>query len=103
MPTPAHSISAEPSDRPRGWDPSRGQGAAHHRFRNELGAHAGFSGRELHGLLAARFIDIRSLTGDYLRFKYGDRLPERFLHADTSRGLRDVAAPSVYAVARKPA
>ena len=73
------------------------------RFRNELGAHAGFSGRELHGLLAARFIDIRSLTGDYLRFKYGDRLPERFLHADTSRGLRDVAAPSVYAVARKPA
>jgi SAM-dependent methyltransferase len=73
------------------------------RFRNELGAHAGFSERELQGLLATRFVDIRFLTGDYLRFKYGERLPERFLRAVTSRVLRNVAAPSVYAIARKPA
>jgi SAM-dependent methyltransferase len=72
------------------------------RFRNEFGAHAGFSEKELHGLLAAGFTDIRFLTGDYLRFKYGDRLPELVVRAACSRGLRGVAAPSVYAIARRP-
>jgi SAM-dependent methyltransferase len=85
------------------WNLNEYKARLTNRFRNELGAHAGFSERELHGLLTARFIDIRFLTGDYLRFKYGERLPEPFLRAVTSRGLRDVAAPSVYAVARKQA
>ena len=73
------------------------------RFRNEFGAHAGFSEKELRGLLAAHFTDIRVLTSDYLRFKYGARLPELVLDLVCSPGLRDVAAPSVYAVARRPA
>jgi SAM-dependent methyltransferase len=73
------------------------------RFRNELGAHAGFSEKELRRMLAAEFTDIRFLTGDYLRFKYGDRLPGLLLGAACARGLRDVAAPSVYAIARRQA
>jgi SAM-dependent methyltransferase len=73
------------------------------RFRNELGAHAGFSQEELHDLLAAEFTDIRFLTGDYLRFKYRDRLPELVVRAACSRALRGVAAPSVYAIARRRA
>jgi len=52
--------------------------------------------------LAAEFTDIRFLTSDYLRFKYGGRLPELFLGAVCSRGLREFAAPSVYAIARRP-
>jgi SAM-dependent methyltransferase len=72
------------------------------RFHNEMGAHAGFSEKELTGLLRAHFTDIRFLTSDYLRFKYGRRLPRPLLQAACSRPLREVAAPSVYAVARHP-
>lgn len=72
------------------------------RFRNELGAHAGFSEKELSSLLGAWFADIRFLTSDYLLFKYSGRLPRLVLRAVCSRGLRGVAAPSVYVVARKP-
>ncbi len=72
------------------------------RFRNECGAHAGFSEKELHTMLAAHFTEVRFLTGDYLRFKYGQRLPEPILRAVLSRGPREVIAPSVYAIARKP-
>jgi SAM-dependent methyltransferase len=72
------------------------------RFRNELGAHAGFSEKELSSLLGARFTDIRVLTSDYLQFKYGGKLPQPLLRAVCSRALRGVAAPSVYFVARKP-
>jgi SAM-dependent methyltransferase len=84
------------------WNLSDYRARLTNRFRNELGAHAGFSEKELFGLLTARFTDIRFLTGDYLRFKYGERLPELFLRAVCSRGLREVAAPSVYAIARNP-
>ena len=73
------------------------------RFHNECGAHAGFSEKELRNLLAVQFTDIWFLTGDYLRFKYGERLREPLLRAVTSRGLREIAAPSVYAIARKRA
>jgi hypothetical protein len=51
--------------------------------------------------MGARFTDIRVVTSDYLRFKYGGRLPRLLLRAVCSRGLRGVAAPSVYVVARK--
>jgi len=71
------------------------------RFRNEKGAHAGFSARELRRLLgAARFTDITFLTGEYLTFKYGAKLPKPVLRAVCSDPLREVAAPSVYVTAR---
>ena len=73
------------------------------RFRNELGAHAGFSARELRGLLSAQFIDIRFLTDDYLRFKYGAKFPGAVLRAVCANPLREVAAPSVYVTARRRA
>lgn len=72
------------------------------RFRNELGAHAGFSEKELSSLVAKDFSDLRILTDDYLRFKYGNRLPKAMLKAITSKPLRGFAAPSVYILARRP-
>ena len=50
------------------------------RFRNELGAHAGFSENELKRLLRRHFSDVRFHTGDYLRFKYGSLLPLSLIH-----------------------
>lgn len=70
------------------------------RFRNELGAHAGFSQRELEGILGRHFRDVRPLTADYLSFKYGGRLPGPAMAAITHQPLREVAAPAVYASAR---
>jgi ubiquinone/menaquinone biosynthesis C-methylase UbiE len=72
------------------------------RFRNELGAHAGFSEKELSGLLARHFTDIEVLTSDYLRFKYGHRLPAPMLDGICASPLRGVAAPAVYFLARHP-
>ena len=95
------SFDATTSEKLR-WNLSEYRARLTNRFRNELGAHAGFSEKELYGLLAAEFTDIRFLTSDYLRFKYGGRLPQLFLAAVCSRGLREVAAPSVYAIARRP-
>lgn len=71
------------------------------RFRNELGAHAGFSEGELGRLLREEFRNVRFVTAGYLRFKYGSRVPERVLSVVASRAVRDVVAPSVYAVARR--
>jgi hypothetical protein len=50
------------------------------KFENESGAHAGFCRTELLGLLGERFGNIRLLTEDFLRFKYGDRLPKLVLN-----------------------
>ncbi|MFM8858253.1 MAG: methyltransferase domain-containing protein [Actinomycetota bacterium] len=72
------------------------------RFRNEDGAHAGFTEVELSNLLKGRFTDIHFLTEDYLRFKYGERLNHRLLDLVCKRPILEIAAPSVYVVARKP-
>lgn len=85
------------------WNLSEYKARLQRRFRNEFGAHAGFSERELNDMLSVDFTDIRFLTGDYLRFKYGARLPERVLDTLCAPGIRDVAAPSVYAVATRRA
>lgn len=85
------------------WNLSDYRSRLTNQFRNELGAHAGFSQRELSSLLGVRFTHIRVLTSDYLQFKYGGRLPRLLLRAVCSRVLRGVAAPSVYFTARKPA
>jgi hypothetical protein len=67
------------------WNLSDYRSRLMNRFRNELGAHAGFSEKELSSLMGARFTDIRLVTSDYLRFKYGGRLPRLFLRAACSR------------------
>jgi SAM-dependent methyltransferase len=71
------------------------------RFRNDLGAHAGFSERELERELERDFEDVRWLTSDYLRFKYGDRVPKPLLALAADTPLREIAAPSVYAMCRR--
>ena len=71
------------------------------RFRNELGAHAGFSQSELRRMLETDYRDYRSLTSDYLRFKYGGRIPRALLWAVADSPLREVAAPGVYAICRR--
>lgn len=72
------------------------------RFRNEYGAHAGFSEKELAELLSRRFTDLRSLTADYITGKYGNRLPHALIEVLCRQPAREIAAASVYATARKP-
>lgn len=71
------------------------------RFRNELGAHAGFEGKELADLLGTFFADVRLLTEDYLRFKYRARLPGWMLNFLLSPRLLNYSAPSHYAMCKK--
>lgn len=72
------------------------------KFRNELGAHAGFTERELAKLLGRKFVGVEFLTRDYLHFKYANRLPNAAINLICARTLIEVTAPSVYALARKP-
>ncbi len=71
------------------------------RFKNELGAHAGFDRKELNGLLAAHFETVEFLTEKYLRFKYDGRLPRWALSFLLRPGLSNYSAPSHYALCRK--
>ena len=69
------------------------------RFRNELGAHAGFTRSELGGELRAVFSHIEDATLDYYLAIYPRRARTvRLLHAS---GLGTYAFPSVYFVGRK--
>lgn len=83
------------------WNAADYRARLRNRFRNEFGAHAGFSEKELSALLSRRFVDIQFVTSDYLRFKYGDRLPRPVMDALCAQPFLEVAAPSIYAVARK--
>jgi SAM-dependent methyltransferase len=71
------------------------------RFKNELGAHAGFAREELGRLLATHFETVELLTEKYLRFKYGGRIPQWLLSFLLAPRLADYSAPSHYALCRK--
>jgi|GEM_PF-1140851 len=49
------------------------------KFENELGAHAGFTKKELQGLLDLYFSYTLFVTEDYLRFKYANKIPRSIL------------------------
>jgi SAM-dependent methyltransferase len=69
------------------------------RFRNELGAHAGFTLRELGAELRAVFSHVDDATLDYYLAMYPHRTRTvRLLHGS---GLGTVAFPSIYFVGRK--
>lgn len=71
------------------------------RFRNELGAHAGFSRRELDLMLADHFEERVWLTKEYLEYKYRDlpyALVKRLVFRDSVLGF---LAPGIYVLARK--
>jgi len=71
------------------------------RFRNDMGAHAGFERRELAALLEDRFSDVRLLTEEFLRYKYGERLPRFALELLLAPLIVDHTAPAHYAICRK--
>ena len=70
-------------------------------FRNELGAHAGFSRAELDQLLAVHFSRRDWVTEDYLRFKYGQSRVKGVLPLVTHPAVQWFAAPAIYVFARK--
>jgi len=73
------------------------------RFSNEAGAHAGFGREELLTLLSERFTAVQCLTGEFLRFKYGRRMPAPLLDLLLTPRLLDYSAPSHYALCRRAA
>jgi ubiquinone/menaquinone biosynthesis C-methylase UbiE len=72
------------------------------KFRNEMGAHAGFERRTLIALLEERFSNVELLTEEFLRFKYAGRIPRFALNLLLSPSLINYSAPSHYAVCRRP-
>ncbi len=71
------------------------------RFKNELGAHAGFNARELESLLCAYFSNVQIATRAYLSFKYAGRLPQRVLDFLLAPRVINYAAPAHYALCQK--
>jgi SAM-dependent methyltransferase len=71
------------------------------KFRNELGAHAGFEREELARLLEQRFDKVQLLTEEFVRFKYAARLPGWFLDGLLAPGVVDYSAPAHYVLCRK--
>ena len=71
------------------------------KFRNECGAHAGFSEKELDGLLAPYFVERNWITGDYLRYKYPRGITGAIAVGMTAGAWRDFAVPAIYALCRR--
>jgi ubiquinone/menaquinone biosynthesis C-methylase UbiE len=78
------------------WDRLRGK------FRNEHGAHAGFSQRELDELMKKHVgSDVHNITADYFRFKYGGKVPGVVLSLALAKPVIDISVPAVYAIGFK--
>jgi SAM-dependent methyltransferase len=73
------------------------------RFRNEAGAHAGFTRHELVKLISRYFeaSHVTALTRDYQVFKYSDRLPRLIMSLVVHPDLVDRLAPAHYLLCRK--
>jgi len=71
------------------------------RFKNELGAHVGFTSEELIHLLNAYFTNVQLLTEDYVRFKYEGRLPRRLLSLLLKPKVMNYSVPAHYALGQK--
>lgn len=72
------------------------------KFRNELGAHAGFSRGELDQMLSKHFPCREWLTSQYLRFKYGNSSLSSLLPIVTHPTISWFAAPSIYVLCQRP-
>ena len=77
------------------WARARG------RFRNEMGAHAGFEQVEFAEILASRFSKTQFLTEEYLRFKYSARLPSLVMDILLGPHLLRYSAAAHYALCQK--
>lgn len=67
------------------------------KFRNEYGAHAGFTEPELDAMIRPYFAQVQWFTADYLQFKYGARLPKLI----SWKPVRIRLAPAIYCWAKK--
>jgi len=71
------------------------------RFRNTLGAHAGFDKDELMLLLGARFARVDLVTEEFVRFKYRGRLPRTMLDFLLAPRIVNYSVPSHYALCQR--
>lgn len=71
------------------------------RFRNELGAHAGFSRRELGQMLTQHFEQQTWVTKAYLDYKYSNHRYSRAVSLLASRPISNFGAPSIYVFASR--
>ncbi len=71
------------------------------KFRNEYGAHAGFTESELDSLLRPYFREVRWVSCDYLFRKYHHRLPAVVMRTLLWRPFFSRIAPSIYAWVKK--
>ncbi len=83
------------------WNLTDWKARAQGKFRNELGAHAGFERNELGKLLAERFANVQLLTEEFIRFKYGGRLPKILLNLLLAPGIVNYSAPAHYALCQR--
>ncbi|MEQ1903631.1 MAG: class I SAM-dependent methyltransferase, partial [Pirellulaceae bacterium] len=70
-------------------------------FRNELGAHAGFSQGELDKMLSDQFPTRVWLTKEYLQFKYSNKRFSGLLPLVTNSSVCWFAAPAIYVFCQK--
>ncbi len=70
-------------------------------FKNELGAHAGFSRGELDEMLLDLFSVRHWVTEDYLKFKYRDHRLKPIVDVSTTAPVSWFAAPSIYVFCQK--
>lgn len=66
------------------------------RFRNELGAHAGFTRRELDGMLSPLFARRSWVTQEYLSYKYHDHRFSHLFRLAAKPPWGEILAPSIY-------
>lgn len=69
-------------------------------FRNECGAHAGFTRKELDAMLTPYFSRRSWVTEEYLKFKYADHRFGSIFRLAAQRPWSAVLAPSVYVFAQ---
>ncbi len=82
-----------------GWNVADMKARVLGRFRNELGAHAGFSASELKGLLLKHFSTADDVTHSYYRRLY--RRHPLLVTSLARSGLGQVVFPSVYFIGRR--
>jgi hypothetical protein len=69
------------------------------RFRNECGAHAGYTSGELRGILEGHYSEVCEVTHEYYRRLYAKR--ELLISFLVSSGLGRFLFPSIYFMGRK--
>lgn len=69
------------------------------RFRNELGAHAGFSKKELRNMLFKSFGEVRNVSKQYYEEIYSTK--KKYIRLLYTLGLNNILLPAVYFIAKK--